>query len=114
MPEILTKHPEIVKKILHESCGAQCGTGASQQILKSCPRRNFCALKTGELCVYGLDEIDTMTQFGRDDICGRRRMWYEGNIPVVASIFFVAGALLTMVFLKRKRQRARQRIVQIS
>jgi len=102
MPEVLTKHPKIVKKILNESGAAQCGVGARQKILKECPKENFCALKTGELCVYGLDEVETMTQFGKEDICSRSGKWHEGKAFFVAGLFLIAGTILTMVLLKRK------------
>jgi hypothetical protein len=49
MPEILTKHPEMVLQVLN-SQGAQCGTGAAPKILTRCPPEKFCKLSGGELC----------------------------------------------------------------
>jgi hypothetical protein len=66
MPEQLTKHPEVTLQVLR-SAGAQCGTGAPQQILKSCPAERFCQLPGGELCVYGLGDASRMTQIGASD-----------------------------------------------
>ena len=61
MPEQLTRHPEVTQQVL-QSAGAQCATGAPQDILKSCPAERFCKLPGGELCVYGLPEAARMTQ----------------------------------------------------
>jgi hypothetical protein len=67
MPEIITKYPDIVLQILRES-GAECGTGAAQRILTACPPERFCSLPTGEICVYGLNEIPKMTQISAAEI----------------------------------------------
>ncbi len=61
MPEQITKYPEVTLQILKEA-GARCGEGAEQKILTKCPPKQFCALPTGEICVYGLGQIPTMTQ----------------------------------------------------
>lgn len=53
MPEQITKYPEVTIKVL-TGTGARCGQGADQNILTQCPRERFCALPTGELCVYGV------------------------------------------------------------
>ncbi|MDB4956673.1 MAG: hypothetical protein JWO36_4242 [Myxococcales bacterium] len=68
MPEILTKHPDIVIKVL-ESQGAQCGTGAKPKILTKCPPDKFCTLAGGELCVFGSRELGQMTQLTPTDVC---------------------------------------------
>ena len=68
MPEILTKHPDIVMKVL-KSQGAQCGTGAKPKILTKCPAENFCTLTGGELCVYGTSDVGKMTQLSLQDLC---------------------------------------------
>jgi hypothetical protein len=61
MPEQISKYPDVTLKVLRES-GAVCGQGAPQNILKQCPRDRFCSLRTGEICVYGINEIPKMTQ----------------------------------------------------
>ncbi|MBI5275739.1 MAG: hypothetical protein HY854_04700 [Burkholderiales bacterium] len=61
MPEQLTKHPEVTLEVL-KSGPASCGTGAPQEILKSCPKDRFCKLPGGEMCIYGLPEATKMTQ----------------------------------------------------
>lgn len=64
MPEVLTKYPDIVMKLLRK-LGAKCGLQetSSPTILKDCPRSNFCEVPNGELCVLGLDKADKLTQF---------------------------------------------------
>lgn len=66
MPEVLTKFPEVVLKVLKES-GIECGTGAAQKILTNCPAERFCSLRSGELCVYGLEDINKMTQLSASE-----------------------------------------------
>lgn len=67
MPEQLSKHPEVTLKVL-EGAGAVCGKGATQEILTQCPPEQFCALPTGEVCIYGLDQISQMTQITPHDL----------------------------------------------
>jgi hypothetical protein len=66
VPEQLTKHPDVTLQVLR-SGGAQCGAGASQEILTACPAARFCKLPGGELCVYGLNETTRMTQIGASE-----------------------------------------------
>ena len=66
MPEQLTRHPEVTLQVL-QSAGAQCGTGAKQDILKTCPPARFCKLPGGEVCIYGIAEAPKMTQFTAAD-----------------------------------------------
>lgn len=61
MPEQISKYPDVTVNVL-KGAGAICGEGAEQKILKKCPTERFCALPTGEVCVYGIDEIPQMTQ----------------------------------------------------
>jgi hypothetical protein len=61
MPEQISKYPEVTLQVLREG-GAICGQGAPQKILKQCPRERFCSLRTGEICVYGINDIAKMTQ----------------------------------------------------
>jgi hypothetical protein len=67
MPEIVTKHPEVLLKVLKDAKIA-CGTGAKQQILTQCPKDQFCALPTGELCVYGTKQMSQLTQIQAVDL----------------------------------------------
>ena len=67
MPEIISKYPEIVLKVL-EGAGARCGPEFQPRILTKCPPERFCSLPTGEICIYGIDEILQMTQISRQEI----------------------------------------------
>ena len=67
MPEQISKYPDVTLQVLRES-GAVCGQGAPQQILKQCPRDRFCSLKTGEVCVYGINDIPKMTQITTQEL----------------------------------------------
>ncbi|KTC84943.1 hypothetical protein [Legionella brunensis] len=68
MPEIITKYPEAVFKVL-KGANVQCGIGDKQAILRNCPENRFCALPTGELCVYGIGDISKMTQIHALELC---------------------------------------------
>lgn len=61
MPEQISKYPEVTMKVL-KGGGAQCGPGVEKKILKQCPSEQFCSFPSGEICVYGLDQIPQMTQ----------------------------------------------------
>jgi hypothetical protein len=67
MPEQISKYPDVTLQVLSES-GAVCGQGAPQKILKECPRERFCALRTGEICVFGINEISKMTQISPQEL----------------------------------------------
>lgn len=67
MPEQLSKYPEVTIEVL-KGAGARCGEGAEQTILTQCPKERFCALSTGEVCIYGLEEIPQMTQITREEL----------------------------------------------
>ncbi|HYG68701.1 MAG TPA: hypothetical protein VD838_13625 [Anaeromyxobacteraceae bacterium] len=71
MPEVVTKHPDVVKDVL-QSAGAKCGAGAPQKILTKCPREQFCALPGGEICVYSPKDVEQMTQLSRAELCASR------------------------------------------
>ena len=81
MPEILTRHPDIVLKVL-KSQGAECGTGAKQKILTKCPPEKFCALAGGELCIFGSSELGKMTQLAPTDVCKTAATSSEGVMLV--------------------------------
>jgi hypothetical protein len=61
MPEQISKYPEVTLEVLR-GAGASCGQGGPQKILKQCPAERFCSLPSGEICVYGVNEIAQMTQ----------------------------------------------------
>jgi hypothetical protein len=51
-----------------KGAGARCGEGFQQRILTKCPPKSFCALHTGEMCIYGIDEIPLMTQITTQEL----------------------------------------------
>lgn len=61
MPEQISKYPEVTLEVL-KGAGARCGEGVEQRILTRCPSDRFCSLPTGEICVYGIQDIPQMTQ----------------------------------------------------
>lgn len=67
MPEVISKYPEITFNVLKEA-GAHCGPEVQPRILTKCPSERFCSLPTGEICVYGLDEIGKTTQISQQEI----------------------------------------------
>jgi hypothetical protein len=67
MPEVLTKHPEVVIQVL-KSGGARCGEGLPQNILTACPAESFCAMPGGETCVYGVADVGKMTQIQKSEL----------------------------------------------
>jgi hypothetical protein len=67
MPEQISKYPDVTLKVL-KGAGAVCGEGAPQQILTHCPAESFCSLSTGEICVYGIEQIPQMTQITRQEL----------------------------------------------
>jgi len=69
MPEQISKYPEVTIQVL-KGVGARCGEGAEQKILMQCPRERFCALSTGEICIYGIEEIPQMTQITTKELAG--------------------------------------------
>ncbi|MES2537967.1 MAG: hypothetical protein V4632_19065 [Pseudomonadota bacterium] len=67
MPEQISKYPEVTINVL-KGAGAVCGEGAPQNILVQCPPQRFCSLPTGEMCIYGIDEIPQMTQIKMQEL----------------------------------------------
>lgn len=94
MPEQVSKYPDITLKVLKEG-GARCGEGAPQKILKQCPADRFCALPTGEICVYGLDDIPTMTQITKGEfarvVCPKHELGMASAADMTAVAALVIG-----------------------
>lgn len=90
MPEIVTKYPDVLIKELKDVNG-KCGEGQPQQILKKCPTDQFCSLPTGEICVYNLKDISTMTQISSAEwleaVTGVPGMFSVSNLIVLIIIF---------------------------
>lgn len=103
MPELLTKHPDVVLQVL-KSQGAQCGAGTKPKILTRCPAEKFCTLQGGELCVYGPNEIAAMTQLSRAEVCGApKASLTDGAVPNVG-LAAIAGLVLAGLFWRRSRR----------
>lgn len=103
MPEQISKYPEVTLKVLKEA-GARCGEGAKQKILTNCPREQFCALPSGEICVYGIAQIPQMTQIKTQElarvVCPPGKQASMAPLPfpemVLMGTVFVAGLLVGM------------------
>lgn len=67
MPELVTRYPKLAIQELQDA-KLTCGKGAIPKILTKCPSDRFCALPTGELCIYGLQEVPTMSQINAMDL----------------------------------------------
>ncbi|MBN9161883.1 MAG: hypothetical protein BGO98_35150 [Myxococcales bacterium 68-20] len=110
MPEVLTKHPDVVLEVLKAE-GAQCGVGLRPKILKDCPQDKLCVLKGGELCVYGPTELGLMTQLTREEVCGAvPTPRAEGSFPhpaVGIGLAVAAVATVTAAATRARRRRGR-------
>ena len=95
MPEQITKYPDVTLKVL-KGAGARCGEGAKQKILTKCPREQFCALPSGEICIYGIEQIPQMTQIKSEELA--RIVCPPDKQTSMASSLFSEMTLLGMVF----------------
>jgi hypothetical protein len=101
MPEQITKYPEVTLEIL-KGAGARCGIGVEQKILMACPRDRFCALPTGEICVYGMQDIPRMTQISVPElaqiVCPQQSGMPTSSVAradaAVLGVTFAVGMLL--------------------
>lgn len=107
MPEQISKYPDVTLKVL-KGAGGVCGDGAKQQILTQCPAERFCSFSSGEICVYGIDDIPRMTQIKVDEIAAVVRPaaegWFEISAAegVLLAILFVAGLAVGRLWPKRR------------
>ena len=95
MPEQISKYPDVTLKVLKEA-GARCGEGAKQKILTQCPREQFCALQSGEICVYGIEQIPQMTQIKTivpTNRCGyiKIRVLFTYEVPLCVALKSMAN-----------------------
>jgi hypothetical protein len=98
MPEILTKHPDVVMNILKQN-GIACRAGGTPRILTKCPAEGFCKPQGGEFCVYGLDQIHLMTQIRPEELCSRNR----DKQMLSHSVSFMLGCFMSYLLYKRRR-----------
>src|SRR5262244_3039929 len=97
MPEQISKYPDVTLQVLRES-GAVCGQGAPQNILKQCPRDRFCSLRSGEICVYGINEIPKMTQITSQELAKIVCPLSQKPAVFSAAISGLESALILAVF----------------
>jgi hypothetical protein len=112
MPEQLTKHPDVTIKVL-TSGGARCGEGARQEILTACPAAQFCKLPGGEVCIYGVNQAQYMTQITKPEWSSMLKSLGvasnpqdEAPVQAVAGagiVGLVIGAGIMLVALRRRR-----------
>jgi len=66
MPEIITAHPDIVRKVLESVEGIDCTSPLRPDILTECPNESFCKVtgkkSGGELCIYDVKDMDKSKQ----------------------------------------------------
>ncbi len=112
MPEQISKYPDVTIEVLREA-GARCGEGVQQKILKKCPPKRFCALPTGEICVYGIADIPRMTQITTRElariVCPREQVSLNEStaLPIIAAVVigavFAIGLAVGWLWCKFKR-----------
>ncbi|MFP3565485.1 hypothetical protein [Paraburkholderia sp. SIMBA_030] len=93
MPEQITKYPDVTLRVL-KGAGAVCGEGAAQKILTQCPAARFCALPTGEICVYGIDEIANMTQINACEIAAVVTPKCQSDAMPLLATWWAEGVIL--------------------
>ena len=98
MPEQITKYPDVTLRVL-KGAGAVCGEGATQKILTQCPAARFCALPTGEICVYGINEIPQMTQINAREIAAVVAPEIQPDASALLAMWWVGGVILATGFL---------------
>jgi hypothetical protein len=98
MPEQLSKYPDVTLKILQDT-GAACARGAPQKILTKCPANRFCALPTGEVCIYGIPEIPQMTQITPKELASVVCPRAQPGPTLADTIAGADGMILGAVFL---------------
>jgi hypothetical protein len=97
MPEQISKYPDVTLNVL-KGAGARCGEGITPKILTKCPAERFCALPSGEICVYDIKEIPQMTQIAPKELArvvcpGAQSSWMAGSVAGSAEMIALAGAL---------------------
>ncbi|MGF6609410.1 hypothetical protein OKW45_004332 [Paraburkholderia sp. WSM4175] len=93
MPEQITRYPDVTLRVL-KGAGAVCGEGAAQKILTQCPAERFCALPTGEICVYGINEISNMTQITAREIAAVVAAKCQSDAMPLPATWWVGSVLL--------------------
>ena len=113
MPEQISKYPEVTIQVL-KGAGARCGPGVEKQILKQCPSERFCAFPSGEICVYGIDQIPQMTQIKLQELArvvcpaAQRSGTDPGSVPwpeaSALGVTFALGIAVGAISLRFRRR----------
>src|SRR5688572_3671701 len=98
MPEQISKYPEVTLEVL-KGAGARCGEGAPQKILTQCPAERFCALPTGEVCVYGISDIPQMTQIKPQELAQVVSPMAQQGDAASGAISVMEGITVGVVFI---------------
>ena len=99
MPEQISKYPDVTLQVL-KGAGAACGVGAPQKILTHCPKERFCSLPSGEMCIYGIEQIPQMTQIKPQEIAAVVTPATRGTAPQGATeISALEGLTIGAVFI---------------
>ncbi len=100
MPEIVTKHPEEVVKVL-KGANMSCGEDIAAKEVPGCPSEQLCSIQggSGEICVYSPTDVSSMTQMSSLDFIKNSP---DLILPTVslAAVLFLTG-VLTGIALKR-------------
>jgi hypothetical protein len=110
MPEQITKHPDVTLQVL-KGAGGRCGEGVEKKILTKCPSERFCSFPSGEICVYGIPQINQMTQITTKELAAvvcpldKRSSLDFGVFPTpdilgVAGGVFLAGLVVAGIWTK--------------
>jgi hypothetical protein len=112
VPEQITKHPDVTLQVL-AGAGGVCGRGAPQKILTRCPADRFCALPTGEICVFGIPDIPRMTQITRTELApvvcpgAHAAPGLAGLVPALDGTILTAAFLTGLALGRLRRTRRR-------
>lgn len=67
--ELVSANPQLMVQMLEQLGGAKCGSGYTPIKLDTCPQDRFCRAPGGhELCIYGPNEFNQMTQIKWSDL----------------------------------------------
>ena len=110
MPEVVSKYPEVTLQVLKEA-GINCGEGLPQKILTACSSEQFCAFPTGEMCVYGVNDVPQMTQISSGELAQfvptpTASLWSQ-EVLFTLVIVFVVALVLGYWFGRKGRHRRR-------
>ena len=98
MPEMITKYPDLAIDIL-KSANIPCGENIKPTILTTCPKKDFCSLPQGEICVYGVKDTLKSTQIAGTDLLMISGFWISYGLLILMG--FLGGFYLGTRYKKR-------------